>query len=127
MKAKLKVAPTAAPDEATATAARSTQTTAPNPRTAITPREQSAIIKSLAAGLVPKIGLEHLVVGRRRETQALLGDLGSIKDGGATFRLIVGVNGAGKTFSQRLIQGQALQENIVVLSADLTVNHRLHA
>jgi hypothetical protein len=98
--------------------------TAPKPL--ITPREQAAIKKSLAAGLVPEIGLEHLVVGRKNETQALVGDLDIIKDGGASFRLLVGLNGAGKTFMQRLLLGRAIRDGMVVLRADLGVNHRLY-
>jgi len=93
----------------------------------ITLRERQAITKSLAAGLVPEIGLGHLVVGRKREIQALIGDLDTIKQGGATFRVLLGANGAGKTFLQHLTVGEAVQYGLVVLVADLTVNRRLHA
>jgi hypothetical protein len=95
--------------------------------TNITPREQNAILKSLAVGLVPEIGLHHLVVGRKQETQALAADLDCIKEGGASFRVITGANGSGKTFLQCLDRSLAIQSGLVVLSADLTVNHRLHA
>ncbi len=95
--------------------------------TNITPREQKAILTSLAAGLVPQVGLHHLVVGRKRETQALVADLDSIKAGGGPFRVIVGANGAGKTFLVRLDTGLAIQSGLVVLSADLAPHHRLHA
>src|SRR5438477_12761203 len=86
--------------------------------TPITAREQQAILKSLAAGLVPQIGLNHLVVGRKREIQALTSDLDSIKQGGASFRIVLGPNGNGKTFLERLICANAIQSGLVVLAAD---------
>ncbi len=93
----------------------------------ITSREQTAILKSLATGLVPNVGLNHLVVGRKCELQALVGDVETIKQGGSTFRLITGPTGAGKTFLSRLITAMAVESRLVVLSADLGVNHRLHS
>ncbi|MCX6924857.1 MAG: DUF2791 family P-loop domain-containing protein [Verrucomicrobia bacterium] len=91
----------------------------------ITPREQAAILKSLAAGLVPQIGLHHLVVGRKRELQALSGDVDAVKQGGSAFRLLTGPNGVGKTFLVTLLRGIAIESRVVVLSADLGINHRL--
>jgi len=93
----------------------------------ISAREQGAILTSLAAGLVPQLGLQHLVVGRKGEIQALAGDLDAIQSGGATFRVIIGPNGAGKTFLEHLDRDLAIQAGLVVLSADLTPHHRLHA
>jgi hypothetical protein len=84
-------------------------------------------MNALTGGLVPNLGLEHLVVGRERETKALIRDTDSVKEGGASFRAIIGENGAGKTFTLRQLQSRAVQENFVVVSADLSVNHRLHA
>jgi len=93
----------------------------------ITSREQTAILKSLAAGLVPQIGLHHLVVGRKAELQALAGDVEAIGQGGSAFRVVIGPNGVGKTFLATLIRDVAIENRLVVLSADLSVNHRLHA
>lgn len=93
----------------------------------ITPREQTAILNSLSTGLVPQIGLHHLAVGRKPELQTLSGDLESIKQGGSAFRIVTGPIGAGKTFVTHLLRGIALENRVVVLSADLGVNHRLHA
>lgn len=93
----------------------------------VTKREQSAIVKSLAAGVVPDVGLHHLVVGRKPELEALCGDLDAIKEGGASFRLLTGPNGVGKTFLLHLLRANAVEAGLVVLSADLSVNHRLHA
>ena len=44
----------------------------------ISQRGRNAILKSLAAGLVPGIGLHHLVVGRKREIQAVNTPVGSL-------------------------------------------------
>ena len=93
----------------------------------ITLREQTAILKSLAAGLVPQIGLHHLAVGRKAELQALSGDVEAIGQGGSAFRVVTGPNGVGKTFLSTLLRGVALENRVVVLTADLGVNHRLHA
>lgn len=41
----------------------------------IRPRDRDAILQSLAAGVVPRRGLQHVQVGRAREVTALLGDL----------------------------------------------------
>ena len=92
----------------------------------ITVREQSAILKSLPVGLVPPTGLHHLVVGRKREIQALCGDLDAVKQGGSAFRVITGPNGVGKTFLTTLLREKAIESGLVVLPADLGVNHRLH-
>jgi len=102
-------------------------TSTPTETINILPREREAIMKSLAAGLVPNIGLHQLVVGRKREIQALTSDLDIVRQGGASFRIIVGGNGAGKTFLQHLTTAEAIRSGLVVLSADLSVNHRLHA
>ena len=37
-------------------------------------RERTAIINSLKAGIVPKIGLQHIQVGRAKEIKEMLND-----------------------------------------------------
>lgn len=49
-------------------------------------RERDAILQSLQAGLVPRLGLHLLQVGRKDEVAALLKDLERIEQGGAAFR-----------------------------------------
>lgn len=61
-------------------------------------RERSAIIQSLLAGVVPKVGLQHIQVGRKDEINAIITDLDRIIDDGATIRFIVGRYGSGKSF-----------------------------
>lgn len=55
-------------------------------------RESAALINSLTAGVVPRIGLRHIAVGRQNEVNAFLNDLATIEDGGASFRLIAGIH-----------------------------------
>ena len=87
---------------------------------AIKPREKTAIIDSLKAGIVPKIGLEHIQVGRKEEIQQFISDLADIENGCSKTRFIIGDFGSGKTFFLTLAKLIALQKNMVVLSADIT-------
>lgn len=89
-------------------------------------RITTAIFHSLAAGVVPRNGLEHIAVGRKEEIGALLSDLDDVvADGGATFRLILGRYGSGKSFLGQLVRNYALQRNFVVADADLSPDRRL--
>ncbi|MCR5537080.1 MAG: ATP-binding protein [Succinivibrio sp.] len=93
----------------------------------IKPRERTAIIQSLRAGVTPRIGLEHIQVGRVNEVKALIEDLDNICQGGSAFRIIIGDFGAGKSFFLQLIRYIALEKNLVVLNADLSPDKRLFA
>ena len=55
----------------------------------IRPRERSAIIQSLRAGVTPRTGLEYIQVGRVNEVKALIEDLDNISDGGSAFRIVM--------------------------------------
>ena len=93
----------------------------------IRPRDRDAVIQSLRAGVVPRTG-QHLVqVGRTREIQTLVTDIECIADGGSTFRLLIGEYGAGKTFFLNLVRAIAMEKKLVVASADLNPDRRLHA
>lgn len=94
--------------------------------TAVPKRVTTAILQSLAAGVVPRVGLEHIAVGRKEEITALLNDLDTVvAEGGASFRLILGRYGSGKSFLCQLIRNYALQRNFVVADADLSPERRL--
>jgi DNA-binding phage protein len=93
---------------------------------AIKPRERDAILQSLRAGVVPRIGLRHLQVGRKDEVAAVLDDLGRIERGGAAVRFIIGRFGAGKSFFLNLARMVALERKFVVAQADITTDRRLH-
>ena len=93
----------------------------------INPRERSAILQSLLAGVVPRIGLHHIQVGRKDETSALLSDLDRIEQGGAAVRFVIGRYGTGKSFFLNLAKTVALEKKFVVMQADITPARRLHA
>lgn len=93
----------------------------------IRPRERSAIIQSLRAGVTPRIGLEYIQVGRVNEVKALIEDLDNIEQGGSAFRIIIGDFGAGKSFFLQLIRYIALEKGIVVINADMSPDRRLFA
>lgn len=93
----------------------------------IKPRERATIVQALRAGVVPKLGLQHIQVGRVREIEELIRDMERIADGGAAIRFVVGEYGSGKTFFLNLIRLVALEKGMVVLSADMAPDRRLHA
>lgn len=88
-------------------------------------REASTLINSLTAGVVPRVGLQHIAVGRQRETDAFLRDLASVEEGGAAFRFVCGQYGSGKSFMLQMIRNNAMERNFVVLDADLSPERRL--
>lgn len=88
-------------------------------------RVSTALFASLGAGVTPRVGLEHLVVGRRAEIEALLYDLENVAEGGAGFRIVVGRYGSGKSFLLQLMRNYAMERNFVVADADLSPERRL--
>lgn len=90
-------------------------------------RERDSIIQALRAGVVPKLGLRHIQVGRAREIEELVRDIERIGEGGAAIRFIIGEYGSGKTFFLNLIRLIALEKGMVVLSADMAPDRRLYA
>ena len=91
------------------------------------PRERDAIVQALRAGVVPKLGLRHVQVGRVREIEELVKDMDRISDGGSAIRFIIGEYGSGKTFFMNLIRLVALEKGLVVMFADLAPDRRIHA
>ena len=88
-------------------------------------RIASAIINSLKGGVVPRIGLPYIAVGRDAEIAALLHDVDIIAEGGASFRFIVGKYGSGKSFLLQTIRNYVMDRNFVVVDADLSPERRL--
>lgn len=93
----------------------------------IRPKDRDAVVQSLRAGVVPRAGQHLIQVGRTREIETLIADLDRVADGGSTFRVVIGEYGAGKTFFLNLVRAIALEKKIVVASADLNPDRRLHA
>ncbi|MDR2647555.1 MAG: ATP-binding protein [Oscillospiraceae bacterium] len=87
-------------------------------------RIATTVLNSLKGGVVPRIGLEYITVGRVPEVNALLHDIGIIAQGGATFRFIVGKYGSGKSFLLQNIRNNAMERKFVVLDADLSPERR---
>ena len=88
-------------------------------------RIASAVINSLKGGVVPRIGLPYITVGRENEIDALLHDVDIIADGGASFRFVVGKYGSGKSFLLQTIRSHVMDRNFVVVDADLSPERRL--
>ena len=88
-------------------------------------RIASAVINSLKGGVVPRIGLPYITVGRDVEIDALLHDVEIIADGGASFRFIVGKYGSGKSFLLQTIRSHVMDRGFVVVDADLSPERRL--
>lgn len=56
----------------------------------IRPKERDTIIQALSAGVVPRLGLAHIQVGRAAEIAAMLRDIDRIVDAGAAVRFVIG-------------------------------------
>lgn len=90
-------------------------------------RERDAILQSLRAGVVPRVGQQHIQVGRAREVEALVRDIDRIVDGGSAIRFIIGAYGSGKTFFLHLVRSIAMEKKLVACHADLTPDRRIQA
>lgn len=88
-------------------------------------RIAQTLVNSLKGGVVPRVGLPYITVGRKDEIDALLHDVEIIADGGASFRFIVGKYGSGKSFLLQTIRNYVMAKNFVVLDADLSPERRL--
>ncbi len=87
-------------------------------------RIANAIINALKGGVVPRVGLEYITVGRDLEIAALLHDISIISEGGAAFRFIVGKYGSGKSFLLQAIRNYATEKGFVVVDCDLSPERR---
>lgn len=88
-------------------------------------RIAQTVLNSLKGGVVPRIGLPYITVGRKEEIEALLHDVDIIQDGGASFRFIVGCYGSGKSFLLQTIRNYVMDKNFVVVDGDLSPERRL--
>ncbi|MCI6435044.1 MAG: ATP-binding protein [Clostridiales bacterium] len=88
-------------------------------------RIAQTLMNALKGGVVPRVGLPYITVGRKAEIDALLHDVDIISDGGASFRFIVGKYGSGKSFLLQTIRNYVMAKNFVVVDADLSPERRL--
>ncbi|MDR2525821.1 MAG: ATP-binding protein [Oscillospiraceae bacterium] len=87
-------------------------------------RVATAVLNSLKGGVVPRVGLEYVTVGRSREIEALLRDTEIIAEGGAAFRFLTGAYGSGKSFLLQTIRNHVMEKGFVVLDCDLSPERR---
>lgn len=95
--------------------------------TGVKPKEATAIINSLISGVVPKLGVQHIVVGRTSEVDAFLNALEDVKKGHSMVKFWIGDFGSGKSFMLHLLNTVALKQKFVVANADFTPDNRLYS
>ena len=88
-------------------------------------RIAATLINSLGGGVVPRTGLAYVTVGREAEIAALLRDVDTVADGGASFRFVVGKYGSGKSFLLQTMRNYVMDRGFVVVDADLSPERRL--
>ena len=88
-------------------------------------RIASGIINALKGGVVPRVGLGHIAVGRTAEIDALLHDVAIAEEGGAFFRFIVGKFGSGKSFLLQTMRQHVMDRGFAAADADLSPERRL--
>jgi hypothetical protein len=93
----------------------------------IKPKEATSIINSLISGVVPKIGVQHIVVGRLAEMDAVTSALKDVKNGHSMAKFWIGDYGSGKSFMLHLLNTIALSQKFVVANADFTPDNRLYS
>jgi len=93
----------------------------------IKPKEATSIINSLVSGVVPKIGIQHVTVGRSEEINAVVSALEDVKNGHSMVKFWIGDFGSGKSFMLHLLNTIALKQKFVVANADFTPDNRLYS
>lgn len=90
-------------------------------------REARQIIQALEGGIVPRMGLRHLLVGRSAQVAEVVDRLSRVEEGASDLMIWVGDFGSGKSFMLGAIQQLALQKNFVASTVDLTPSRRFQA
>lgn len=91
------------------------------------PKEATSIINSLIGGVVPKLGVQHITVGRSDEINAIVEALEDVKNGHSMVKFWIGDFGSGKSFMLHLLNTVALKQKFVVANADFTPDNRLYS
>ncbi|SFJ76856.1 ATP-binding protein [Myroides guanonis] len=95
--------------------------------TSIKPKEATAIVNSLIGGVVPKIGVQHIAVGRNEEINAFVSSLEDVKNGHSIVKFWIGDFGSGKSFMLHLLNTVALKQKFVIANGDFTPENRLYS
>ncbi len=90
-------------------------------------KEATAIINSLSGGVVPRIGVQHITVGRQLEIEAFTSALDDVKNGHSMVKFWIGDFGSGKSFMLHLLNIVATKQKFVVANADFTPENRLYS
>lgn len=90
-------------------------------------KEATAIINSLSGGVVPRIGVQHITVGRQLEIEAFTQALDDVKNGHSMVKFWIGDFGSGKSFMLHLLNTVAAKQKFVVANADFTPDNRLYS
>ncbi|MEO9851893.1 MAG: ATP-binding protein [Reichenbachiella sp.] len=90
-------------------------------------KEATSIINSLAGGVVPRIGVQHITVGRKLEIEAFTAALDDVVNGHSIVKFWIGDFGSGKSFILHLLNTVATKQKFVVSNADFTPENRLYA
>jgi len=90
-------------------------------------RDSADILSALAGGVVPKRGLQYIMVGREAEMKQIREELRDIKENGnSMIKFFIGAYGTGKSFMQNFVRQAGLEEGFVVTNADFTPYRRLY-
>jgi len=90
-------------------------------------RDSADILSALAGGVVPKRGLQYIMVGREAEMKQIREELRDIKENGnSMIKFFIGAYGTGKSFMQNFVRQVGLEEGFVVTNADFTPHRRLY-
>jgi len=93
----------------------------------IKPKEATAIISSLVSGVVPRVGVQHITVGRSAEIDAFIKVLEDVKNGNSVVKFWIGDFGSGKSFMLHLLNTVAMKQKFVVSNVDFTPDNRLYS
>jgi hypothetical protein len=93
----------------------------------IKPKEATAIINSLISGVVPKIGVQHITVGRSNEVDMIIHVLEEVKNGHSMMKCWIGSFGSGKSFMMHLLTTVALKQKFITTTADFAPHIRLYS
>lgn len=93
----------------------------------IKPKEATEIINSLISGTVPRIGIQHIAIGRDDEIRAIVSTMEDVKNGSNAMKFWIGDFGSGKSFMFHLMKTVALKQKFVVAQVDFTPDNRLYS
>lgn len=76
---------------------------------------------------MPRIGVQHITVGRQLEIEAFTQALDDVKNGHSMVKFWIGDFGSGKSFMLHLLNTVATKQKFVVSNADFTPDNRLYS